>query len=210
MVDPMRSHAREAALAVPVFRWSGAHVGFMVDGWFFSTAGRYLGWYEADSTVWAADGAFIGERVDDHYVLRNLRRVAPVRRTPKVPPVGFPLPNESASRGPRLSRPGWVDALDSIGSVPTAAALVGCWQEGESTLELAADGLFVWSATDRPPLTGRWELRRNLIVTPDEVYAHTAAPAVYQVIDYTGDALTLRRVVIDEHSLPFTLRRSRA
>jgi hypothetical protein len=96
----------------PLFRWTGGYVGYVAGGFIYDANGAYLGWCEADGTVWRADGQPLGELVDGCYVLKNLRRCAPVRRTPRVLPLPVPPPLPAGSRLARQPRPGWADALD--------------------------------------------------------------------------------------------------
>jgi hypothetical protein len=191
----------------PVFRWCGTYVGFFADGWFFSPTGRYLGWYEANLSVWAADGTPLGTIVDRHYVLRDLRRALPARRTPRVPPLPATPPQAPGARLPRVPRPGWGDALAHVDRQPLLDELLGEWRESDHVLLLLEDGRFLWRRANEPDVTGTWELRRDLMVTPDTLRGSNAV--FFAIIEYTGNTLTLRRTQV-EQSLPFTLHRRRA
>lgn len=96
----------------PIFRWSGAYFGFLRNGNLFDATGTYKGWLTDEGAVWRADGRFLGELVDDHYILRRQSMIEPIRRVPKVPPVRRVPRVPAIPRVPRIPRLGWVDALD--------------------------------------------------------------------------------------------------
>jgi hypothetical protein len=198
----------ETVARIPIFRWSGPYVGFLTEQFFFDAAGRYLGWYECDLRVWRSDGVPLGTVVDRHYIMRDRRATPPLRRTPRVPPVPPMLPRPPANRVARVPMPGWVDALEAVGRRPTVDELAGDWWLDESLLSLSADGRFVWRQRGEIETAGWWSYRGNLIMTPD--HPAEAENVVYRVIEFTGDALTLRRVTFEENSLLFTVRRRAA
>ena len=96
----------------PVFKWSGAPFGFIHGGALFGYDGRYVGWIARDGKVWHGDGRYIGDLVDEEYVLRNTQRLDPPPAVSRVSPVSPTPPAMPASRMPRPPRPGWIDALD--------------------------------------------------------------------------------------------------
>lgn len=192
----------------PIFRWSGEYVGFVDGPFLFGADGRYLGWHEADGSVWRADGRPLGWLVDGAYVLRDLRRTPPVPRCARVPPVPATPPPRSGARLARVPRPGWVDALQEVGRPPAERALCGRWCAPDAWLELAADGRFAWAGTGEVAAGGTWRIEGWLLRL--EVQSGEAAPAQVglAVIELEGDRLTLRRTPAEGRSLPFTLRRA--
>jgi hypothetical protein len=99
---------------VPVFRWAGHYWGFRDAERLYDRYGRQAGWIEpgtAPPDVYEIGGRFLGELVDDHYVLRGVLRAEPVHRAPR-PPVPHPAPPDPAPDAePREPRDGWTDAL---------------------------------------------------------------------------------------------------
>jgi hypothetical protein len=100
-------------MATSIFHWNGPYFGFISDGYLFTADGYYYGWVEGDGTVCRADGTYLGELIEDHYVLRNVEGfVFPPQRVPKPRPVTLPIP--PAPPAPRLGRTpkiGWEDPL---------------------------------------------------------------------------------------------------
>lgn len=190
-----------------LFRWTGEYVGFLQDGWMFDRNGRYLGWRDADGQVWLADGNYLGQLVEGCHVLRNNRRSAPVRKTPRVPPVPAPAPTPPTPRAPRIPRPGWSDALARIGRMPVTNELVGVWDEGGKRLVFTADGRYRWTAPSEPVVAGQWDLRGELIRARADAEGEPSPPVFYRIIEYTGDSLLLRWMTQEQLSLPFRLRR---
>ena len=209
------------ATIIPLFRWSGLFVGFLVDGCLFEANGGYFGWEDRLGRIWRDDGSYLGERVDQHYVLRRSAWTTPVPQPRRVPPVTPELPLPPPNRSARPPRPGFEDALGRFGLMPTAAALHGDWANAHEQMRMLPDGHYVQTAAGQTPNQGRWELRGNLYLTPDtDATMDASAPAsggsddmpampqrlVFQVLRFDGQSLTLRQVTA-ERSLPFTLER---
>jgi hypothetical protein len=191
----------------PVFRWAGAYVGILAADRLYDSEGAYLGWCEADGSVWRADGRPLGELVDGCYVLRNLRRCPPVRRTPRVPPLPVPPPPVPGSRLARQPRPGWADALEGIAETPVPRDLEGRWGADDACLELAAGGDVRWIGPGDVVHAGRWRLVDRLIELEIESGPLGPGQARLRVLAFDRRAGTLSLRRIDCRSLPFTLRR---
>ena len=97
-----------------IYRWDGSYFGFVRNQNLLGADSTYLGWIDDDGRVWKADGSFLGEVVDDEYILRRLAMVAPVNRVPKVPPIPPIAPIPPINRIGRIARAGWVDALENF------------------------------------------------------------------------------------------------
>ena len=96
----------------PIYRWSGEFFGFIYNGKFFDADSNFLGWTDDENRVWRADGTFLGEIVDDNYILRRTTMIEPVPRVPKVPPVPPVPPVPRVDRVGHVPKVGWEDALD--------------------------------------------------------------------------------------------------
>jgi hypothetical protein len=189
-----------------IFRWRGQYAGFISDGWFFESGGRYLGWRDGLDRIWRADGDFLGEIVDAHYVLRDLRRAMPVRQPAPVPPVPPAPPLPPAARAPRLPKPCWEDPLEALFHVPERQELIGDWWIDGERLKLSLDGSFVWSVPGQPETTGSWEVNGRFV---EIVGNGTASPGRvrYLIVSYAGDNMCWRWDTKEARSLMFTLRR---
>jgi hypothetical protein len=96
-----------------IFRWSGQYFGFLDGGFLYDAAGNYIGWVAGDGNVFRADGSYLGELVEDEYVLRSPFATVPANRPPMSPPMTPTLPVPPTNRPPRAQRPGYADALDA-------------------------------------------------------------------------------------------------
>jgi hypothetical protein len=190
-----------------MFRWSGLYVGFLANGCLFDANGLYLGWQDEAGRIWNRNGTYMGEVVDEHYVMHRQGFAVPVPRPPRVPPVNPELPIAPANRAPRAPLPGWADSLDGIGLIPTEADLVGLWENPKDQIRLHEDLRYSIAADGSGEHRGTWMLRTNLMLTPDEPPSGSPPRLVFQIIAYTPESLTLRRITVDERSLPFTLSR---
>jgi hypothetical protein len=97
----------------PIFRWSGEYFGFTSGDCLFGATSTYFAWIE-HGRVWRSDGLYVGEIVDENYVLRNSSMVAPAPRVPRIPPVPPIPPVPSINRVGRIPRIGWTDALGDL------------------------------------------------------------------------------------------------
>lgn len=191
-----------------IFFWQGRYAGFIADGWLFAADGRYLGWVDSSNRVWKADGCFLGEIVEDHYILRRSHGVVPIRQTPRVPPVPAEPPSPPAARSTHLPRPGWIDPLEELLRLPNREELIGFWQQDSQRVELKADGEFVWAVSPTQQIAGRWELRGALLFlrrwqSEEEL---EVVPG-YRIIEFDGERLLLRWLAPDQRTLPLLLHR---
>jgi hypothetical protein len=97
---------------IPIYRWSGEYFGFICDNNLFDATSNYLGWVENDGSVWCSNGAFLGQLVDDNYILKHTDSIDPNPKVPQVPltsPIPpFPMPNRLG----RILPFGWQDAFE--------------------------------------------------------------------------------------------------
>jgi hypothetical protein len=59
-----------------------------------------------------------------------------------------------------------------------------------------------------PDHSGEWSLRTNLMLTPGEVPEGHPPRLVFQIVAFSPTGMTLRRITMNEPSLPFTLVRA--
>ena len=97
-----------------IYRWNGRYFGFIRNDRLFAADSTYLGWLDDDGRVWEANGNFLGEIVDDNYILRRTSMATPARRARRATPATPAAPARAANRAGRASRAGWVDALDKF------------------------------------------------------------------------------------------------
>jgi hypothetical protein len=94
------------------FHWDGTYAAFERVGRLFRPDGSYFAWIDNDGArVWRADGAYLGEIVDDNYILRNTQQAPPVSRGPRIPPVPPIAPARPIDRTARPPRLSWTDVL---------------------------------------------------------------------------------------------------
>jgi hypothetical protein len=97
----------------PIFKWSGEYFGFVYNENLFRADGAYLGWIE-DGQVWASDGAYLGEVVEENYILRRTNMIPPLPKIARLLPIRPIRPIQEISRFGRISKAGWVDALEGF------------------------------------------------------------------------------------------------
>lgn len=194
-------------VVIPLFCWSGLFAGSLVEGFLFDARGVYLGWEDASGRLWRRDGTYLGERIEQDYVMRRDGFAAPVPLPRRVPPVIPDLPAPPANRAAKPPRPGWSDALAALVMRPSADDLIGLWHNPNDRVHLNADGTYQLVSGNQPPQVGMWSLRGNLILTPAPPVDETAVSLVFHIIEYNGGLLSLRHVSRSQRSLPFTLHR---
>lgn len=99
----------------PIYRWDGRYFGFISGGRLFGTNSDYLGWVDDSGRVWRADGQFLGELVNESYILRRQSAPQPLARLPRLAPVPPIPPAPRINRVGRVGRVGWIDALLGLG-----------------------------------------------------------------------------------------------
>lgn len=208
----MEIHNREfwdadSARCTVVFKWTGVYAGFFKDDYLFDQFGRYLGWRDADGTVWKYDGEWLGQVSEQCYLARD-SRLPPRRRVPPVPPVPAEPPMPPANRIRKLPRPGWLDPLEELLRFPTPEELIGVWWQDAQRVELRADGEFTWTVSPTHETTGRWELRGSLLFLRRWLEGELEVVPAYRIIEFKGDELLLRWLATDQRTLPFWLRRA--
>jgi len=62
--------------------------------------------------AWRADGSFLGEIVDNNYIMRRENMVEPLPKIPKIPPIHPIPPISRIDKIGRIPRIGWKDVLD--------------------------------------------------------------------------------------------------
>lgn len=190
-----------------LFKWTGAYAGFFSNNRLFDRSGRYLGWCDAEGSVWKYDGEWLGRVIEEHYLARDLRAFSQ-KRPPQVPPVPTRPPMPPAPRVARVPWPNCCDPLEALLRIPTSEELVGIWDSDDENLRFDEDGCFQWTAVESAmsmSATGHWELHGQELLLRWEGVAEPER--VYWVIEFTGDSLLLRWMRKIGRSLPFWLRR---
>jgi hypothetical protein len=99
-----------------IFKWSGEYSGFILDGHVFDARSHYLGWVDEDGTVWHRTGRYVGEVVEENYILRNTSQAPRAARAALVTPAAPASPAAPARRAALGQKAGWVDAWDDLES----------------------------------------------------------------------------------------------
>jgi hypothetical protein len=94
----------------PVYRWSGEYFGFISNERLFDKHCKYLGWVD-ENEVWRSNGTFLGEIIDEHYILRRVNMTPRTARTARTTPITPAKPAFRVNRAQRVQRSGRVDAL---------------------------------------------------------------------------------------------------
>ncbi|WP_432280472.1 4-fold beta flower protein [Tropicimonas omnivorans] len=98
----------------PLYTWAGRYCAFIRNGWIFDRHSHYLGWLTEDGKAWERDGSFLGELVDENYILRRTAMAIPARRAVRPSPARPATPAARVNRAGRVSRAGRIDALEEL------------------------------------------------------------------------------------------------
>ena len=93
----------------PLYTWDGRHVGFRVDDHLYAADGTPFGWVDEKGEVWHADGRYLGELVEEAYVLRERSVTRHTRR--RMHPTRPLRAMAVANRHPRAAHPNQIDGL---------------------------------------------------------------------------------------------------
>jgi hypothetical protein len=97
----------------PIVKWTGKYFGFIQDAYLFDAIGHYLGWVEKGQ-LWPRNGAYVGDVIDENYLLRATGMALPIPRNPRIPLTAPIPPTPALNRTGRLYRSGWVDARNDF------------------------------------------------------------------------------------------------
>lgn len=94
-----------------LYKRCGEYWGFIFLNNIYDKNNNYRGWIEENKFVWNDKGKYLGELIDDHYILRNKTEIS---LSYKVPPerteVNFKIIIKKNKIG-KLQIKGWTDAL---------------------------------------------------------------------------------------------------
>jgi hypothetical protein len=99
---------------VKIFQWSGQYFGFIKNGRLFDAEAEYIGWIDEKGRAWNSDGTYLGEVVEENYVLRNTSKVPLMSRIPRIAPISPIPPISTVNRVGRAAKAGWIDALAEL------------------------------------------------------------------------------------------------
>jgi hypothetical protein len=112
--DRVQDKRTRGVIVIPLYHLNGRYYGFVVAGaYIFDAAGYYAGWV-ADGQVWRADGRYVGEVLDDRYVVRETFATMLTDRPP-VPRPARPAP--PVPWAPIPPRPPDPDTFDAVGDL---------------------------------------------------------------------------------------------
>lgn len=94
-----------------IYRLDGRYFGFIRDGNLFRGNGEYFGWAEESGHVWQATGRFLGEIVEENYILRRIGMTAPGSKYPRIAPIPPVPPVPQVNRVYKIGLVGWIDSL---------------------------------------------------------------------------------------------------
>ncbi|MGB5062580.1 MAG: 4-fold beta flower protein [Candidatus Competibacter sp.] len=191
-----------------VFKWTGVYAGFFKNDRLFDRSGRYLGWRDAQGSVWKYDGEWLGRVVEQNYLVRDLRAL-PQRRPPQVSSLSALPPMPPAPRVARAVWPSSCDPLEALLRMPLPDELIGEWCADDESLRFSEDGSFQWTGME-PAMDaiGCWELCGQELRLRWE--GAEEPERTYWVIEFSGDSLLLRWMRKTGRSLPFWLHRRAA
>ncbi|MEY0131171.1 4-fold beta flower protein [Providencia rettgeri] len=99
----------------PVYRCNGKYFGFIINsGYFFDAESQYIGWVDDNALVWRKDGSFLGEIIDENYIMRRLSSTSYANRTRRPTPTTPSRCTRFTNRAKRCNQAGRIDALDEF------------------------------------------------------------------------------------------------
>ncbi len=100
-------------MKIPIYKWSGLYWGFIYNNRIFDKHAVYMGWIDDSLRAWKKDGEFLGEIINENYILRRANGIKPINRIPKIPPINPIPPIPKINRIGRINKIGWIDAIES-------------------------------------------------------------------------------------------------
>jgi hypothetical protein len=94
-----------------IHRWSGQYWGYIYNGRLFDANSNYRGWVDNDNRVWRENGRYLGEVVENNYILRRKNIIEPMPRIPRIPPIPPIPPIPKIDKIGKIPRIGMIDPL---------------------------------------------------------------------------------------------------
>lgn len=101
-------------MKIPIYKWKGDYWGFIYNNRLFDKSSNYKGWIDNEGKVWSSEGKYVGEIVNDNYVLRRDSKMQPMDKIPKIPPIRPMSPIPKIDRIGKIDKIGWTDVLDKF------------------------------------------------------------------------------------------------
>ncbi len=101
-------------MKTPIYKWSGQYWGFIYNGKLFDANSNYKGWIDDRNQFWDSNGKYLGELIQDNYILRKENKTEPIPKIPKIPPIPPIPPIPKIDRIGKIPKIGWKDPLDKI------------------------------------------------------------------------------------------------
>jgi hypothetical protein len=98
-------------MKIPVYKWSGDYWGFIYNNRVFDQDSDYKGWIDDEKRVWNSDGEYVGEVINENYILRRDSKMQPMDKIPRIPPIP-PIPK--IDKIGKIDKMGWTDVLDKL------------------------------------------------------------------------------------------------
>jgi hypothetical protein len=68
-----------------LYKYNGQYWGFVLKGRIYNKDAKYFGWIDKKNRCWNYDGDYIGNLVEDKYIIQKNIYTEPVGRIPKIP-----------------------------------------------------------------------------------------------------------------------------
>jgi len=101
-------------MKTPIYKWSGNYWGFIYNGKFFDKDSNYKGWIDDNNQVWDKNGKYLGELIQENYILRNTNKMEPMSRMAKMEPMTPMAQLPRIDRIGKIEKIGWVDVLEKL------------------------------------------------------------------------------------------------
>jgi hypothetical protein len=101
-------------MKTPIYNWAGNYWGFIYNERLFDKEANYKGWIDDNNQVWDKNGEYLGEIVQENYILRNTNKMEPMSRMAKMEPMEPMAPIPKMDRIGKNEIVGWIDALEKL------------------------------------------------------------------------------------------------
>jgi hypothetical protein len=102
-----------------LYNWrSGKYWGFgyLINKRFyiFDSESNNKGWIDSNNKAWDMNGDYIGDLVDEHYILRRDFKVEPISKIGRFPRNKPAQPQQTGPKKPREKLVGYYDVLENL------------------------------------------------------------------------------------------------
>lgn len=97
-----------------LYKYNGQYWGFIYKNCIFDKNSKYHGWVDKKNRCWNDNGDYIGNLIEDKYIVQRNIYTEPIGRTPKMPTVEPAKIADQPNISPKILTTNYYDVLERL------------------------------------------------------------------------------------------------